>query len=157
MLLNQALLQRLFLFALVFVSGSGCARPKYLRSSPIVSEATGSKASCSVVFSNSGLCLSWYWENKPTERQAGQLVFKTYRLSSLDESALEVDLESLPSVILWMPSMGHGSTPTQTLRIDQGTYRARNVFFIMPGEWEIRFQVRKGSDVLDQATVLLDF
>lgn len=56
-----------------------------------------------------------------------------------------VDLHEELSVELWMPSMGHGSAPTQVERIlnqygDRvvGAYRVRNMYFVMDGEWEVR-------------------
>lgn len=56
-----------------------------------------------------------------------------------------VDLADDVDVVLWMPSMGHGSAPTQVERaIDSngnlviGTFNVRNVHFIMGGEWEIQ-------------------
>lgn len=48
-------------------------------------------------------------------------------------------------VVLWMPSMGHGSAPTQVERsldadgnVLPGVFNVRNVYFIMGGEWEVR-------------------
>jgi hypothetical protein len=138
----------------------GCAEPKYVISNEEGPNKPGlqeSKSNCQISFSNSGLCLTWYWETKPTSTKPGSLIFKTYRLNLLDQTPIEVDLESTPQVVLWMPSMGHGSTPTQTARVDRGTYRATNVFFIMPGDWEIRFQVKNGATVIDETTISLVF
>jgi hypothetical protein len=87
----------------------------------------------------------------------GSLIFKTYRLNTLDQTPIEVDLKSTPQVVLWMPSMGHGSTPSQTVRVDEGTYRTSNVFFIMPGEWEIRIQLKSGGEVTDETRITLVF
>lgn len=138
----------------------GCAEPKYIKGTDATSDGTTaqeSKADCSISFSQSGVCLNWFWEKKPTSSEAGSLVFKTYRLNTLDKTPIEVDLVATPQVVLWMPSMGHGSTPTQTARVDEGTYRASNVFFIMPGDWEIRFQVKNGTEVVDEANIKLVF
>lgn len=56
-----------------------------------------------------------------------------------------IEISDVVDVVLWMPSMGHGSAPTQVERaVDAnggtlaGAYKVRNVFFIMPGDWEIR-------------------
>jgi YtkA-like len=139
---------------------AGCAEPKYIKGSDSGNEGTSaqeSKAECQATFSNSQLCLAWHWEKKPTSTEMGSLVFKTYRLNSLDQTPIEVDLTTTPQVVLWMPSMGHGSTPTQTARVDEGTYRASNVFFIMPGDWEIRFQVKNGTEVIDETHINLVF
>ena len=64
-----------------------------------------------------------------------------------------IEIEDKVSVVLWMPSMGHGSTPTVVQRLDVGTYRASEVFFIMPGEWDLKFQLKTGSEVTDEALV----
>jgi hypothetical protein len=36
-------------------------------------------------------------------------------------------------------------------RVDVGTYRASDVFFIMPGEWDLRFQFSEDNQVIDEA------
>lgn len=48
-------------------------------------------------------------------------------------------------VVLWMPSMGHGSAPTQVepARDEQGqvipgVLNVKNVYFVMPGDWQVR-------------------
>lgn len=117
---------------------------------PALSERT---TDCSVRFKKSGVCLSWNWEQQPTSTASGSLVFKTYRANLLDQTPVQVDLESAPQVTLWMPSMGHGSRPTTVNPIDIGTYRASDVFFVMPGKWEILFQIKSGETVLDEAVV----
>jgi hypothetical protein len=53
--------------------------------------------------------------------------------------------------------MGHGSTPTTTTRVDVGSYRVSNVFFTMPGEWELRLQAKNGTEVLDEANISINF
>lgn len=124
----------------------GCAEPKYLNSNSGDKNGAGSKIECAARFKKSGLCLTWNWETKPATRAKGSLTFK-----------VEADLPSLPEVILWMPSMGHGSTPTTVSAIDVGIYRVDEVFFVMPGEWEIRFQIKNGRAVADEAIVRIRF
>lgn len=48
-------------------------------------------------------------------------------------------------VVLWMPSMGHGSAPTRIERaLDSkgqlltGVFNVRNVYFVMGGDWEVQ-------------------
>jgi hypothetical protein len=141
-------------FTVIF---SACAQPKYATELGLDSNETKNaqeqKIDCSVTFSKSGLCLYWYWEKKPTSTEMGSLIFKTYKLNTLDQTPVEIDPEQSPNLILWMPSMGHGSSPTNVARIDVGTYRASNVFFIMPGEWELKFQIQSVSEMTDEAKV----
>lgn len=110
---------------------------------------------CTLKFKNSQLCLSWSWEKPPLDRDTGTMTFKVYRPNRLDGSPVVTDLPELPTVVLWMPSMGHGSSPTQTEQIDTGTYRCKNVFFVMPGTWQIKFQVKNGTTVQDEAIDLI--
>lgn len=138
---------------------SGCAKPKYINETPANQDpnAQESQADCSTQFQISQVCLAWHWEQKPNSQQPGSLVFKTYRFNTLDQTPVEIDMDQPPHLILWMSSMGHGSTPTQTSRVDVGTYRASNVFFIMPGDWQLKFQIKNGTDILDEALVDIIF
>lgn len=143
---------------------SGCARPNYEMTKESDQKGGVGQGSplqrasdCSLRFKTSRYCLSWAWEDKPTGVKAGSLVFKVYRGNVYDDSPVETDFASRPTVVLWMPSMGHGSSPTEVHRLDVGTYRATNVFFIMPGEWEIRFRAKDGGGVDDEAVAALVF
>lgn len=93
----------------------------------------------------------------PTSTQVGSLLFKVVRANALDDSPIPVDLPSVPVLVLRMPSMGHGSNPTFVEQVDTGSYRAKNVFFVMPGEWELKFQVKDGNTVQDETVVTLIF
>ncbi len=150
---------RSFLHLLPFLFLASCAQPKYETAAGKVSlsgqEVREQKASqCALKFSASGFCLSWKWESEPKGNgEAASLVFKVYRGNLLDDSPVPVDLAPAPVLDLWMPSMGHGSAPTTVARIDQGTYRASEVRFLMPGDWELRFRQKEGDRVLDEAVV----
>ncbi len=41
-------------------------------------------------------------------------------------------------VDLWMPSMGHGSSPVKLASIGVNKYKVSEAFFIMTGEWQVR-------------------
>lgn len=140
----------------------GCAQPKYVQESGATENKIAqeeNKADCSILFAESKNCLTWYWEKKPTSSQPGSLIFKIFRQNQFDQTPIELDTLQVPEVVLWMPGMGHGSSPTQTTLLDVGTYRASNVFFIMPGQWEIRFSVKENdqpnSKQLDGAVVAI--
>lgn len=147
-----------FLFSIVslFIL-FGCAQEKKpptnnsLRSSN--DTAREGVADCTNHFNQSGLCLSYSWVKTPTDTDFGSFTFKTYRQNILDQTPILVDQQSSPEVILWMPSMGHGSSPVTVEKIDTGTYRATNVFFIMPGEWQIKWQVKEGSSIQDELVI----
>lgn len=140
---------KLTLLALL-VSCVACAKPKY--ADAIVSTPQGAAAApCEVKFEKSGLCLQWAWEVAPGESDFGSLIFKTLR----EESGqwVPADLSGTAALVLWMPSMGHGSSPTTVTRLESGTYRASRVYFVMPGAWDLRFQNKSGNSVIDEAVV----
>lgn len=65
------------------------------------------------------------------------------------------DLPNTLHVYLWMPDMGHGSSPVKIKKIAQGEYEVSSAYFIMPGKWEIYFQLKNKDDVLDEVVLPL--
>ena len=51
---------------------------------------------------------------------------------------------------LWMPGMGHGSFPVTLEKIADGIFLASEVFFTMPGYWDIHFQVFVGESLKEE-------
>lgn len=136
------------LVALVFVA---CAEPRYVKNESaevgqVVMGSGGTVASTQLVCKGKikGLnaCLWWDWQSRPTEKDYGQIVVKIFRSNYFDASALLLDNPELLELVLWMPSMGHGSVPTHVVKKDVGTYLIEDVFFIMPGDWELRFLLK---------------
>ena len=42
---------------------------------------------------------------------------------------------------LWMPDMGHGSFPVSITNVSAGVFEANEIFFTMPGYWDIHFEL----------------
>lgn len=148
-------MKKYFLIFTIFLTA--CADPKYLSSQSYQNpQGPYFESNCSIQFQNSHLCLDWKWESAPTQQKKGTFYFKVYRRNNLDKSPVLLDLASPPDVILWMPSMSHGSSPVSVSQEDVGTYRAHNVFFIMTGDWEIKIQVKENGQVIDEAIITLD-
>jgi hypothetical protein len=77
----------------------------------------------------------------PNVNQEAILVLEAKDAKTHQPTELNDNIE----VVLWMPSMGHGSAPTQVERAVEangnlipGVFNVRNVYFIMGGEWEVR-------------------
>ena len=51
---------------------------------------------------------------------------------------------------LWMPDMGHGSFPITIKKVGTGIYEVSDMFFTMPGYWDIHFELQKGDQVIDE-------
>lgn len=132
----------------------GCAERKYLTPAGTPSVVILEDV-CNVRFQTSQLCVSYAWTKKPSDNSYGEMIVKVWRPNAADGSAVPQDLAGAVAVVLWMPSMGHGSSPVTVERVDVGTYRATQVFFSMPGDWEIRVQSKEGETVRDQAVIAL--
>jgi hypothetical protein len=129
---------------------TACADPKY------VSRDAGRGPSQKAVseraeFAQSSLWLDW--EKIPTTEDFGSFLLKFGRENAADKSPVVRDVEGQIAVVIWMPSMGHGSSPVTVEKLDTGTYRASKVFFTMPGEWEIRIQRVVNGNVIEQAVI----
>jgi hypothetical protein len=133
-----------------------CAKPNY--QSPLPPPATDQKqeppvsneppvTKCKYFFEAKRLCLDFKWLARPSQTQLAELEFKFF----IQERPTEfIDPALQPFISLWMPSMGHGSRPVVVEKTATGVYKASKIFFIMPGEWEIRFQLKEDKDVVDQ-------
>jgi len=87
--------------------------------------------------------LSWIQEPSTKGEAKMKLEWRDGATHAIVEPALPL------SVVLWMPSMGHGSAPTQVQRmVDErgkvipGTYSVVNMYFMMSGAWEVRVKVK---------------
>ena len=74
-----------------------------------------------------------------------------------DLGTLSGPYQDLPNdlhIYLWMPDMGHGSSPVKIKKLGSGEYEVTNVYFIMGGGWEIYFQLLKNKDdVVDEVII----
>ncbi|MBC85625.1 MAG: hypothetical protein CL677_00480 [Bdellovibrionaceae bacterium] len=144
-----------FLFFLL-LSVMGCAQPKYIKGNQGVGLGGAEKPSgttCDLVFESEGLCMSWYWVQEPTTQDSGKILLKTFRLNHFDKTPVPASLSIAPVLTLWMPSMGHGSTPSVVSIVDIGTYLVEDVFFVMLGEWDLHFQIKVDGEVTDEVVV----
>ncbi len=123
---------------------ASCADPRYVDGPQTdIDTVTG----CGHVFKSENLCLKTAWVQRPSESTYGEMTLSFVDVN--DETRL-VDPKNEPFIVLWMPSMGHGSSPVTMERIDVGRYKASEIFFIMPGPWDIRYQLKSGSDVVEE-------
>lgn len=125
----------------MLVATVACAHPNYQDD---VAPANDQKpaATCALAYAN-GTCVDITWEVQPTDDAAGSFLLKFY---SANTPEVAVDPQAKVAVVLWMPSMGHGSSPVTVTPVSAGVYRATNVYFVMPGAWEIRIKLKNDKN-----------
>ena len=103
---------------------------------------------CPLFFPNSELCASLTWNMGPNQEESA-FTLKFWKVTE-DSNSL-VDPAFSVWTQLWMPAMGHGSSPVMITRLATGIYAVTKVYFIMPGSWDIRIQLKNGKNVVEQA------
>ena len=87
------------------------------------------------------VCAELSWKVGPSTKVENKalLLFKNIRTKEI------ISVTSGLQAYLWMPGMGHGSSPIRIDYLDEGVVMLSTIHFIMPGEWELRLQLQ-GSD-----------
>ena len=135
----------LLIFMLILLAS--CAKPQYVNADKLESSIANISGECGILFSTEDICLRTEWVQKPSESTFGEmnLIF----IDPIDQTRF-LDPTNEPFIVLWMPSMAHGSSPVKVERIDVGRYRVSEIFFTMPGPWDIRYQLKDGSNVVEE-------
>lgn len=108
------------------------------------------KVECKHIFTKTNTCLNYKWTKSATATEMGSIELF---LSSVEKPTEPINLNYDVAVVLWMPSMGHGSRPVFVEKQSSLKYLASKIFFIMPGDWEIRFQLKSNKEIVDEYVV----
>lgn len=148
--------------ALMAVFLNSCISPllEHVEADESVPPAPVEKArDCELDFAKAGFCASWSWDHRPGDDETGSAVLRFWKKGEGSPFGPYADPEGTVAVKLWMPAMGHGSSPvTVTPQVDAagsripGVFTASQIYFSMPGAWEIRVQLKNGTQVIDQAS-----
>lgn len=112
-------------------------------------DTTPTPSACPLDFSHLGYCASVTWTTGPSSDESA-FTLKFWVKNGGGESGPFVDPAPSVGVKLWMPDMGHGSSPVTITRTEAGVYQVSRVFFIMPGDWEVRVQIKRGTDIQEE-------
>lgn len=137
---------------LLLIAGltASCARPVYQEAPTQNNPANFHKAEAPVAsFAKTGLKVSIAWTKQQTEDETGAFLMKFWRENAADKSPVLQDANATVEVRLWMSSMGHGSSPVTVQRLDVGTYLVDDVYFSMPGDWDIEVDLKNGTELVD--------
>ncbi len=143
----------LYTFLLVLLI-LGCAKPNSKPDSQKTSNLNSSEnAGCKISLrKDPNICLNWYWDTlaKPEEE------FGSLKVFFVDTNVF-TKLIKLESLVLWMPSMGHGSSPTEVTNLGDGFFKVTNIWFIMKQDWELRFTVQLDDGTREEVSDYIYF
>lgn len=115
---------------------------------------------CAFFFQKNKLCASLTWVDMPTQEKKGEFILRFWNSETGTEAGPYINPTQTVFVKLFMPSMGHGSSPVtiqgakdQAGQPIVGTYRVSDVYFVMPGEWEIWVQLKDGTTIVEKAKI----
>jgi len=156
-----------YVFGLLSVSVMACDAPVLNHRYPDPNlKAQGHRASmnsegntsCPLSFPSAHLCASLTWDHSPTQEEDNPFKLRFWSADQGTESGPYVNPEKTVFAKLWMPSMGHGSSPIKLSPsrdssgdVIPGIFEASQVYFIMGGAWEVRVQLRAGTRVDEES------
>ncbi len=135
------------IFPLIFVTifFFGCAKPNYVDDSQIAFR--DDLSACEFKLKSEYLCMNTKWITYPSESIFGIMELS---FTATNEPRQVVSPNHDLSVFLWMPSMGHGSSPVAIEEIYPGKFKISQIYFIMPGAWEIKFQLKEKEKLIEE-------
>lgn len=107
---------------------------------------------CQLRFEKMNLCLKITWLLGPRATGESQLIAE---LTTEPIEAQDVSGYTLKAT-LWMPEHGHGSSPVTIEQIEPAKFLIKSVYFIMPGKWDVIFNLVEQDVVIDTATLSLE-
>ncbi len=135
-------------FLLLALLMQACARPNYVPPPDDSQINVGQKpVSCALKFA-SGLCAEIVWDAVPREDKIN--AFTLNFLQAEQNGFKKVDPGFAVSVFMDMPEMNHPASILKIERIETGIFRLNSVIFTMPGDWEIKIQLREADQLKDQ-------
>lgn len=141
-------------FLLCIILCFSCAKSRYVDDIGLTkqnSEVT--RGICARFFQGQGLCVDYHWDFFPPIEEFGSMIFTFYPAT---DPNVPQSPQANVKVKLFMPSMGHGSSPVTVTEILPGVFRADDVCFTMGGNWEIYIQLENAQgQIIEQQTIAL--
>ncbi len=113
---------------------------------------------CPLSFPRQRMCAELSWNGIPNSQDPSSFTLRFWKSGAATHHGPYSNPPNEVFVKLWMPSMGHGSSPITTVQSHDsghqsipGVYEGSNVYFIMSGAWEVHVQLRSGSKVQEES------
>ena len=108
---------------------------------------------CPLEFPKSGLCASLSWDTALSSDAENRATLRFWDKASGTAAGPYRDVDGEVAFVLWMPAMGHGSSPVTITPQGAGVYSATRVYFIMPGAWDVRVEIKKNHQLFEQTSL----
>ena len=113
---------------------------------------------CLFGFPQNKLCAQIHWLIGPSVDIENQIELQFYN----EELTSTIEPSEKIKVSLFMPDMGHGSSPTSlTRKLDQngipeiGYFKVSKIHFMMDGDWELRISLKSSNGSQETGTLKL--
>jgi hypothetical protein len=116
------------------------------RSAPVAGD-------CPLEFPKSGLCASLTWDTALSSEDENTGTLRFWDKATSSAAGPYRDASGDVGVMLWMPAMGHGSSPVTVTAQGGGTYAVTKAYFVMPGDWDVRVQLKQNHQLIEQAVL----
>lgn len=134
---------KILITVLTLILITGCGKsPLQKQKDNIVSGINGMESAKVFKTSHQSLSINWLSPINSSEEGHALLIVK--------QGQNAADINGQFKIFLWMPDMGHGSSPITINKIGTGLYDLGQIYFIMDGLWQLRIQLLNGSTVLDE-------
>lgn len=131
---------KIVFFLFIFTLASCGKSPLLNKVSPPLSEITGGVL-LTEQFRQEQLGFSVNWIISPALDDLSSFEFKLERPLRNNQSL---------NVYIWMPEMGHGSSPVEMKQLNSTDYLFSELAFIMPGLWVLHVEILENNQVMDQ-------
>lgn len=115
------------------------------------------QAQCPIEFKKVGQCASIEWRVAPKLEAFAEATLKFWsKKDGSPNGPFENPQGKQFAMSLWMPEHGHGSSPIRLTLRETGIIDATKIYFSMAGLWDLKIQMKNGTQVLDQAALPLN-
>ena len=118
-----------------------------------IDRAPAPAGDCPLEFPKSGLCASITWDSALSSENENTATLRFWDKATGAEAGPYRDAQGEVAVMLWMPAMGHGSSPVTVSAQGAGVYEVSKAYFIMPGAWDVRVQIKQNHQLFEQAVL----